>query len=71
MGGVSQTRMMLIAETLFNNVRSVGTIFALFKKRMPVNRGIRLYQLSNSGIIYSNPEFEILAGFALRNFPAV
>lgn len=49
MGGLSQKRMRLIVETLSHNLRSVGTIFALLKKRMPVNRGIRLYQLSNSG----------------------
>jgi hypothetical protein len=40
---------MVIAETLSDKLRRVGTIFALFKKRMPVNRGIRPYQLLKSG----------------------
>jgi hypothetical protein len=50
MGGLSQKGIRLIIETLSHHLRSVGTIFALLKKRMPVKRGIRLYQLSNSGI---------------------
>ena len=49
MGRLSQRRMIVIVETLSKKSRNVGTIFALLKKRMPVNRGTRLYQLSNSG----------------------
>jgi hypothetical protein len=50
MGGVSQKRMTLIVGTRSKNLRTVGTMFALVKRRISVNRGIRPYQLSNSGV---------------------
>jgi hypothetical protein len=49
MDGLSQTRMILISVILSDKWRGVGTIFALFKKRMPVNREIGPYQLLKSG----------------------